>query len=67
MTKENESLLLYKKITNNFSLIEKNYLCLGSYLISMEISLENKSKKEVVNPKIKNKIKEIERFLSEKE
>jgi len=72
MTKENESLLIYRKITDRYSLIDKSYLYLGCYLISIEVILQDKSNKEKnkkneISLKNKNKLKELEKLLSEKE
>lgn len=74
MLKESENFLLYKKITTKFSLLEKNYLYLGSYLISIEIVLQNKAGKGKdkglnITPKKSSasKLNEIHRILSESE
>lgn len=69
MAKESDNLILYKKITEKFTLNEKNYLYLGSYLLSMEVTLKNKNNKEEEKNDIpkKNKFKQLEKMLSDKE
>jgi len=72
----NPNLLIYKKITNKFLLTEKNYLYLGSYLISMEVCLSNKIQSENTennylinnnkNPKIIDHINSLKRYYIQK-
>ena len=73
MTNENENLIFYKKINNEFILKDKNFLYLGSYLISMEISFEyyndtKKKENESLNNKdsIKGKFRVAKTIVSEK-
>ena len=67
LSKENENLLIYKKITKKYFLKEKSYLILGSYMISINICLEEKIKKEIKNHKNKKFLKETEKQNLEKE
>jgi len=72
LTKENENLILYKKINVDFILKDKNYLYLGSYLISVEISFESTNQrmdneKDALKNKnlIRSKIKHLRTNFSE--
>lgn len=73
LTNEKEKLILYRKITVSYPLKEKNFIYLGSYLISMEISYENNCKKDNEKESFKSKntfkgkIRESKTTVSEKE